>query len=125
MALSKHGYSGGPSVLYVPPPKESDGDQDWSWSCGKRKEEKDMSESIEEREITQQRANEGAIQVITFLILSSKCSFPLFVHKAMPLTLLNDFLAVTIVLPFRDFLAIIVGLPTSWCLGYGSQPLIK
>ena len=75
VALSKHGYSGGPSVLYVPPPKESDGDQDWSWSCGKRKEEKDVSESIEEREITQQRANEGAIQVFPFVFLSSKSCF--------------------------------------------------
>lgn len=64
-ALSKHGYSGGPSVLYVPPPKESSGDQDWSWSCGKRTEENDASETIEEREITQQRANEGAAEVIS------------------------------------------------------------
>ncbi|CAI9774334.1 unnamed protein product [Fraxinus pennsylvanica] len=34
-ALSQRGYKGGLSVLSIPPPKESDQKQDWSWSSGK------------------------------------------------------------------------------------------
>ncbi|KAL5987504.1 hypothetical protein ACLOJK_035252 [Asimina triloba] len=58
-ALSRHGYSGGLSVLDMPPPREAeDKEQDWSWSTGNRdKELKD--ESYEERERTRTAISQG------------------------------------------------------------------
>ncbi|XP_077239732.1 RNA-DIRECTED DNA METHYLATION 1 isoform X2 [Tasmannia lanceolata] len=54
-ALSRHGYSGGLSVLNVPPPRVvPDKEQDWSWSTGKESAtvNKQIEESFEERERT-------------------------------------------------------------------------
>jgi hypothetical protein len=52
--LKRHGYKGGPSVLRVPPPRESeDKKEDWSWSTGKKsRETKETEESYEERQKT-------------------------------------------------------------------------
>ncbi|XP_028762178.1 UPF0690 protein C1orf52 homolog [Neltuma alba] len=52
-ALKRHGFKGGPSVLKVPPPKEGDKEQDWSWSTGQeRRDNKEVEESYEERQKT-------------------------------------------------------------------------
>ncbi|KAK6141471.1 hypothetical protein DH2020_024792 [Rehmannia glutinosa] len=48
-ALSRHGYKGGLSVLKVPPPKEPEKEQNWSWSNGKEKQPNETEESFEER----------------------------------------------------------------------------
>ncbi|GLT72159.1 hypothetical protein SLA2020_441140 [Shorea laevis] len=52
--LKRHGYKGGPSVLRVPPPRESeDKKEDWSWCNGKEsRETKETEESYEERQKT-------------------------------------------------------------------------
>ncbi|CAM6024083.1 unnamed protein product [Sphagnum balticum] len=60
-ALSRHGYSGGLSILHVPAPRGQAGEQDWSWSAGKRKsEEGETEETYEDREQTWQLANDSA-----------------------------------------------------------------
>ncbi|CAK9874055.1 unnamed protein product [Sphagnum jensenii] len=60
-ALSRHGYSGGLSILHVPAPRGQAGEQDWSWSAGKRKnEEGETEETYEDREQTRQLANDSA-----------------------------------------------------------------
>jgi hypothetical protein len=60
-ALSRHGYSGGLSILHVPAPRGQAGEQDWSWSAGKRKnEEGETEETYEDREQTRQLANNSA-----------------------------------------------------------------
>lgn len=57
--LSRHGYSGGPSILHVPAPKQAVGDENWSWSNGKLdRAGQQGEESIEERELTRELANE-------------------------------------------------------------------
>ncbi|KAI5060923.1 hypothetical protein GOP47_0023428 [Adiantum capillus-veneris] len=64
-AIRKHGYSGGPSVLYVPPPKPDtlQEGQDWSWSCGNGKgDNAEEKEAITERDGTRHNANDGAVQ---------------------------------------------------------------
>lgn len=59
-ALSRHGYSSGPSVLKVPPPREVDKDQEWSWSTGtNRPSGKELEESYEEREKTRTALTKG------------------------------------------------------------------
>ncbi|XP_058105237.1 uncharacterized protein LOC131248798 [Magnolia sinica] len=59
-ALSRHGYSGGLSVLDMPPPMgaKEDKEQDWSWSTGS-KDGKGIEESHEERECTRAAIAEG------------------------------------------------------------------
>ncbi|KAJ7242544.1 hypothetical protein O6H91_11G005800 [Diphasiastrum complanatum] len=59
-ALSRHGYSGGPSILYVPAPRQQQiGNSDWSWSDGKQKQSdrNEGEESYEEREHTRTTVN--------------------------------------------------------------------
>ncbi|XP_073135843.1 uncharacterized protein [Henckelia pumila] len=51
-ALIRHGYKGGLSVLKVPPPKEPEQEQDWTWSTGKETRPKEEEESFEERQKT-------------------------------------------------------------------------
>ncbi|KAL2323526.1 hypothetical protein Fmac_027905 [Flemingia macrophylla] len=59
-ALKRHGYRGGPSVLKVPPPKEDDSKQDWTWSTGREKRvEKEIEESYEERQKTREAVSLG------------------------------------------------------------------
>lgn len=60
-ALRRHGYRGGPSVLNVPPPKEPEQKQDWSWSTGEEKREgnKESEESYAERRKTRAAIAEG------------------------------------------------------------------
>ncbi len=63
-ALSRHGYSGGLSILHVPAPRGQAGEQDWSWSAGKRKNEGgETEETYEDREQTRQLANDSAATV--------------------------------------------------------------
>lgn len=67
-AISRHGYSGGPSVLYVPAPRSTEaGEQDWSWSTGSRKVENSEQdeENIEQRDQTRQIVNDSAVQAAT------------------------------------------------------------
>eukprot|EP00252_Welwitschia_mirabilis_P017957 TRINITY_DN40089_c0_g1_i1.p1 TRINITY_DN40089_c0_g1~~TRINITY_DN40089_c0_g1_i1.p1 ORF type:complete len:193 (+),score=51.57 TRINITY_DN40089_c0_g1_i1:144-722(+) len=61
-ALKRYGYSGGPSVLNVPPPKQKEPiEQDWSWSTGNRKRtEEAEEETYEERQKTRHAVLEGA-----------------------------------------------------------------
>ncbi|CAM6046970.1 unnamed protein product [Sphagnum compactum] len=60
-ALSRHGYSGGLSILHVPAPRGQAGEQDWSWSAGKRKNEGgETEETYDDREQTRQLANDSA-----------------------------------------------------------------
>lgn len=61
-ALSRHGYSGGLSIMNVPAPTQDAGDQDWSWSSGKRKGggNDEQQESIEHRERTREAIGEEA-----------------------------------------------------------------
>ncbi|OAE31093.1 hypothetical protein AXG93_4031s1460 [Marchantia polymorpha subsp. ruderalis] len=59
-ALSRHGYSGGPSIMHVPAPKNEAGDQDWTWSNGKRKSEDKAEEGIEDRELTREIVSDSA-----------------------------------------------------------------
>lgn len=59
-ALSRHGYTGGLSIMNVPAPTQDAGDQDWSWSSGKRKGEAGEQESIEHRERTREAIGEEA-----------------------------------------------------------------
>ncbi|RYQ92336.1 hypothetical protein Ahy_B09g098541 isoform E [Arachis hypogaea] len=49
-ALRRHGYKGGPSVLRIPPPKEVDTKQDWSWSTGKDKRDNKETEESSKKE---------------------------------------------------------------------------
>jgi len=58
-ALSRHGYSGGLSIMNVPAPTQDSGDPNWSWSAGKRKQG-DAEESIEIRERTREAIGEEA-----------------------------------------------------------------
>ncbi|KAE9460687.1 hypothetical protein C3L33_07474, partial [Rhododendron williamsianum] len=59
-ALSRHGYKGGPSILGVPPPKEANQNQDWSWSTGKESRAANESEeTYEERRRTRDAIIEG------------------------------------------------------------------
>ncbi|MED6110855.1 hypothetical protein PIB30_046794 [Stylosanthes scabra] len=74
-ALRRHGYKGGPSVLRVPPPKEGDTKQDWSWSTGKdKREDKETEESYEQRQKTREAISTGeqmaAIQTQNYKNLS-------------------------------------------------------
>ncbi|KFM22883.1 hypothetical protein F751_5592 [Auxenochlorella protothecoides] len=56
--LQQHGYSGGPSVLYVPPP--ADADPNWTWSSGAdRKGVEPVQESREERERNREAVTSG------------------------------------------------------------------
>eukprot|EP00249_Psilotum_nudum_P011608 c23272_g1_i1 orf=280-822(+) len=65
-ALSRHGYSGSPSVLYVPPPRSSEaGEQDWSWSSGRQNVDNEEEESIEQHEQTRRAANDAAVLAAT------------------------------------------------------------
>lgn len=59
-ALQEHGYKSGPSVLYVPAPKQAE--QSWEWGSGKETSAaaRDDEETAEEREQTQAAANAGA-----------------------------------------------------------------
>uniref|UniRef100_N1QZK6 Uncharacterized protein n=1 Tax=Aegilops tauschii TaxID=37682 RepID=N1QZK6_AEGTA len=57
IALSRHGYRGGPSILTVAPPKV---EPNWTWSTGKDRNEKEvLTESFEERERTRAAVTEG------------------------------------------------------------------
>ncbi|KAF8392342.1 hypothetical protein HHK36_022684 [Tetracentron sinense] len=59
-ALNRHGYRGGLSVLNVPPPKDMDKKQDWSWSTGRESGvNKETEESYEERQRTRDALAEG------------------------------------------------------------------
>ncbi|KAH7837347.1 hypothetical protein Vadar_012829 [Vaccinium darrowii] len=59
-ALSQHGYKGGPSILGVPPPKETDQEKDWSWSTGKEsRATNETEETYEERRRTRDAIIEG------------------------------------------------------------------
>eukprot|EP00899_Mesostigma_viride_P012001 jgi/Mesvir1/20801/Mv07905-RA.1 len=65
-ALSRHGYKGGPSVLYVPPPKAADVKGNWEWGHGTRQkrggdgeDDGDDHETFEERERTRRAAGAG------------------------------------------------------------------
>ncbi|CAK8571887.1 unnamed protein product [Lathyrus sativus] len=71
-ALKRYGYKGGPSVLKVPPPKEGDTKQDWSWSSGKEKRvEKEVEETYEERKKTREALSIGE-QLPTVLTRNEK-----------------------------------------------------
>lgn len=61
-ALSRHGYTGGLSIMNVPAPTQDAGDQDWSWSSGKRKGVGDAAEpeAIDLRERTREAIGEEA-----------------------------------------------------------------
>ncbi|KAG6554926.1 hypothetical protein Mapa_003510 [Marchantia paleacea] len=59
-ALSRHGYSGGPSIMHVPAPKNEAGESDWTWSNGKRKSEDKAEEAFEDRELTREIVSESA-----------------------------------------------------------------
>ncbi|CAM6111098.1 unnamed protein product [Calypogeia fissa] len=70
--LSKHGYSGGPSILHIPAPKQEVGNENWSWSNGKRESGGQQGEeSIEERELTRELANEKAMKMATTALAES------------------------------------------------------
>lgn len=57
--LERCGYKGGPSVLYVPPPKEGD-DGNWAWSDGKTaKVGEEDEESREQREQNRRAVTDG------------------------------------------------------------------
>ncbi|KAL1367387.1 hypothetical protein HN51_021455 [Arachis hypogaea] len=59
-ALRRHGYKGGPSVLRVPPLKEGDTKQDWSWSTGRdKRDNKETEESYEQRQKTREAISTG------------------------------------------------------------------
>ncbi|KAH6772789.1 hypothetical protein C2S52_004388 [Perilla frutescens var. hirtella] len=61
-ALSRHGYRGGLSVLSVPPPKELEKEQDWSWCSGKERKltkAEEEEESFEERQKTRAALADG------------------------------------------------------------------
>ncbi|KAL2540576.1 hypothetical protein Adt_01554 [Abeliophyllum distichum] len=58
-ALSQHGYKGGLSVLSIPPPKEPDQKQDWSWSLGKETRAKEVEETYEDRQRTRYAVADG------------------------------------------------------------------
>ncbi|KAL3690755.1 hypothetical protein R1sor_004406 [Riccia sorocarpa] len=58
-ALSRHGYSGGPSIMHVPAPKDQV-DPNWSWSNGKRKSGDAAEETPEERALTREIVTESA-----------------------------------------------------------------
>ncbi|XP_047980396.1 uncharacterized protein LOC125222042 [Salvia hispanica] len=59
-ALSRHGYRGGLSVLKVPPPKEAEKEQDWSWCSGKEQKSKEAEEeSFKERQKTRDALADG------------------------------------------------------------------
>ncbi|KAK9282534.1 hypothetical protein L1049_005454 [Liquidambar formosana] len=61
-ALRRHGYKGGLSVLSVPPPKEDDKKQDWSWSTGREGgANKEIEESYEERQKTRAALADGEL----------------------------------------------------------------
>ncbi|XP_058770906.1 uncharacterized protein LOC131644429 [Vicia villosa] len=71
-ALKRYGYKGGPSVLRVPPPKEGDTKQDWSWSSGKEKRVvKEVEETYEERKKTREALSVGE-QLPTVLTRNEK-----------------------------------------------------
>ncbi|KAK9083748.1 hypothetical protein Scep_030219 [Stephania cephalantha] len=58
--LSRHGYKGGLSVLSMPPPKEDDKEQDWSWSDGEENASKrEAKESYKDRKKTRDAIAEG------------------------------------------------------------------
>lgn len=62
-ALSRHGYTGGLSIMNVPAPVAEAGEQDWSWSHGNNKRkggEGEVGESIEHRERTREAVSEVA-----------------------------------------------------------------
>ena len=63
-ALSRHGFRGGPSVLYVPPPKQ-DAEHNYDWSTGKRDtpEVEEKNDTFEEREKLRQLTNDGVTKV--------------------------------------------------------------
>jgi hypothetical protein len=70
--LTRHGYSGGPSILHVPAPKQEVGNENWSWSNGKlEKEAQQKEESIEERELTRELANEKTRKMATAALAES------------------------------------------------------
>ncbi|KAK9945258.1 hypothetical protein M0R45_010783 [Rubus argutus] len=52
-ALRQYGYKGGPSILKVPPPKESDKDKDWSWSTGVDRKVKSGTKETKETKETE------------------------------------------------------------------------
>ncbi|KAG0568044.1 hypothetical protein M758_7G179600 [Ceratodon purpureus] len=60
--LSRHGYTGGLSIMNVPAPNQDAGEQDWSWSSGKRKGAGDPAEreSIDLRERTREAIGDEA-----------------------------------------------------------------
>ncbi|KAH7836150.1 hypothetical protein Vadar_033174 [Vaccinium darrowii] len=59
-ALSQHGYKSGPSILGVPPPKETYQEKDWSWSTGKKSRVvNETEETYEERRRTRDAIIEG------------------------------------------------------------------
>lgn len=71
-SLKRHGYKGGPSILKVPPPKEGDTKQDWSWSSGKEKRiDKETEETYEERKKTREALSIGE-QLPTVLTRNEK-----------------------------------------------------
>jgi hypothetical protein len=62
-ALSRHGYTGGLSIMNVPAPVAEAGEQDWSWSHGNNKRkggEGEVGESIDHRERTRETVSEVA-----------------------------------------------------------------
>eukprot|EP00897_Mesotaenium_endlicherianum_P008842 jgi/Mesen1/7987/ME000425S07186 len=65
--LSKHGFKGGPSVLFVPPPKE-DSQHSYEWGQGKRKDPDEEPESFEERERLRLVANDRSIEAAALAI---------------------------------------------------------
>lgn len=76
-ALSRHGYLGGPSILHVPAPGQEVGEQDWSWSSGKRKGgDVDVEESAQDRNLTRKVINDSlelkAVQAVAEYNFSKK-----------------------------------------------------
>ena len=63
-ALSRHGFNGGPSVLYVPPPKQN-AQLIYDWSTGKRDAPgaEEGKDTYEEREKLRQLTNDGVTKV--------------------------------------------------------------
>ncbi|CAI9774331.1 unnamed protein product [Fraxinus pennsylvanica] len=60
-ALSQRGYKGGLSLLSIPPPKEPDQKQDWSWSSGKGTRAKEVEETYEDRLRTRDALADGEL----------------------------------------------------------------
>ncbi|KAL2623382.1 hypothetical protein R1flu_003587 [Riccia fluitans] len=70
-AISRHGYSGGPSIMHVPAPKDQV-DPNWTWSNGKRKSGDAGEETPEERARTREIVTESAEKMAAQAIAEAK-----------------------------------------------------